>query len=147
VNRSFLALAFSAAVFPANAANWPSFRGPEAGGVAAGTVATSWNADLAEGQLRNILWKTAIPGLSHSSPIIWGNRLFVTTAVSTAGPAPLKVGLYGSGDPADDNAEQSWIVYCLHKNTGRILWQRVATKGNPQTKRHTKATHANSTSH
>jgi outer membrane protein assembly factor BamB len=145
VNRRLLALAFSAAVFPAVGANWPAFRGPDAQGVAAGTVATSWNADPGEGQLRNILWKTAVPGLSHSSPIIWGNRLFVTTAVNSGGPAPLKIGLYGSGDPADDNAEQSWIVYCLDKNTGRILWQRVASKGTPKTKRHTKATHANST--
>ena len=73
------------------------------------------------------------------------NRLFVTSAISSAGPAPLKVGLYGDGDPADDNAEQSWVVYCLDKNTGKILWQRVAHKGAPKTKRHTKATHANST--
>jgi outer membrane protein assembly factor BamB len=135
-------LTLSLAAFPATV-NWPSFRGPEARGVAEGDVVTSWNADATEGVLRNIRWKTPIAGLAHSSPAIWENRLFVTTAISSAGPAPLKVGLYGDGDPADDNAEQSWVVYCLDKTTGKILWQRVAHKGPPRTKRHTKATHAN----
>ncbi|MCI0417998.1 MAG: PQQ-binding-like beta-propeller repeat protein [Acidobacteria bacterium] len=125
--------------------HWPSFRGPEGRGVAEAKIATSWNADPAAGPVRNIRWKTPIPGLAHSSPSIWGNRLFVTTAVSSAGRAPLKVGLYGSGDSADDNAEQSWILYCLDKNSGKVLWQRVAHQGIPRTKRHTKATHANTT--
>jgi outer membrane protein assembly factor BamB len=129
----------------AAATDWPQFRGPEARGVAEGKIAATWNADPAAGPTRNIRWKTPIPGLAHASPIIWGNRLFVTTAISSAGEAPLKVGLYGAGDPADDNAEQSWVVYCLDKNTGKILWQKVAHKGAPKTKRHTKATHANST--
>lgn len=125
--------------------NWPAFRGADARGVADGKVATSWNADPEQGPVRNIRWKTPIPGLAHSSPAIWGNYLFVTTAISSAGAAPLKIGLYGSGDSAEDNAEQSWVVYCLDKNTGRILWERVAHKGAPKTRRHTKATHANAT--
>jgi outer membrane protein assembly factor BamB len=125
--------------------NWPAFRGPEAQGIADGKAVTSWNADSTEGPLRNIRWSTSIPGLAHSSPAIWGSKIFVTTAISSSGPAPLKVGLYGDGDPADDNGEQSWVVYCLDKNTGKILWQRVATKNAPKTKRHTKATHANAT--
>ena len=125
--------------------HWPGFRGPEAQGVAEGKVPLHWNADASSGPLRNIRWKTPIPGLAHSSPAIWSNRLFVTSAVSSAGAAPLKVGLYGSGDSADDNSEQAWVVYCLDKRTGRVLWQRTARKGAPRTKRHTKATHANST--
>lgn len=124
---------------------WPAFRGPEAQGIAEGKAVTSWNADSSEGALRNIRWSTPIPGLAHSSPAIWGNRIFVTTAISSSGPASLRVGLYGDGDPADDNGEQSWVVYCLDKNTGKILWQRVAAKSAPKTKRHTKSTHANAT--
>ena len=54
--------------------------------------------------------------------MIWGDKLFVATAISSAGEAPLKIGLYGSGDPANDDAEQSWMVYCLDKRTGRIVW-------------------------
>src|ERR1700754_2472504 len=63
-----------------NAQNWPSFRGPNASGVAEGTnPPTSW--DLEKSQ--NVLWKANIPGLSHSSPIVWNNQIFVITAVSS----------------------------------------------------------------
>src|SRR5580704_8220683 len=125
--------------------NWPAFRGAYAQGVANGKVVDSWNADPQEGSLRNIRWTAPIPGLSHSSPTIWGDRLFVTTAISSAGEAKLKLSIHDNGAPADDNGEQSWVVYCLDKHTGKILWQRTAFKGLPKTRRHTKATHANST--
>ena len=70
-----------AAAAPAGAQQWPSFRGPQASGVAQGTasVATSWN--VPDGS--NVLWKTPIPGLAVSSPIVAGDRLFVSTAVSS----------------------------------------------------------------
>lgn len=125
--------------------NWPSFRGTDAQGVADGKIVTSWNADPSEGAARNIRWSTPIPGLSHSSPIIWGNRLFVVTAISSSGPAKLKLSIHDAGAPADDNGEQTWVVYCLDKSTGKIVWQRTATKGLPKSPRHTKATHANAT--
>ncbi|MBC7818773.1 MAG: PQQ-like beta-propeller repeat protein [Planctomycetaceae bacterium] len=105
----------------------------------------SWNGDSSSGPLRNIKWNTPIPGLSHSSPVISGNKLFVTTAISSAGKAPLKVGLYGSGDSADDDAEQEWVLYCLDKVSGKVLWRRTAHRGKPRARRHTKATHANTT--
>ena len=71
--------------------NWPSFRGPHARGVAEGyPTPVSWNVETGE----NVAWKTPIPGLSHSSPIVWGDRIFLTTAVKE-GKAELKVGLYG----------------------------------------------------
>jgi outer membrane protein assembly factor BamB len=134
-----------AAILAADGVHWPSFRGPEARGVAPGKAALSWNADTTGGPVRNIKWKTPIPGLAHSSPVVWGDRVFVATAISSAGVAPLKVGLYGSGDPADDNSSQKWVVYAVDKRSGKILWERVAHEGAPKTKRHTKATHANST--
>jgi outer membrane protein assembly factor BamB len=139
-----MVLAASTAARPATI-NWPSFRGADAQGVADGKVVASWNADPSEGELRNIRWSTPIPGLSHSSPTIWGNRLFFMTAVSSAGPALLKLPIHDAGAPADDNGEQKWIVYCLDKNTGKILWQQIPTKGRPKSPRHTKATHANAT--
>lgn len=108
-------------------------------------MTASWNGDASTAPVRNIKWKTPIPGLSHSSPVIVGKRLFVTTAISSAGKAPLKVGLYGSGDSADDNAEQEWVLYCLDTQTGKVLWHQVAHKGKPKARRHTKATHANTT--
>lgn len=137
-----------AALVPAMAAgpeNWPSFRGPAAGGLGQSGVPMSWNVDTDAEPLRNVLWKTPVPGLAHSSPVIWRDRVYVTTAVSRAGAAPLKVGLYGAGDSADDVVVQSWDVLCLDKRSGKVQWRVSAHSGAPKVKRHTKATHANST--
>ena len=134
-----------AVLLAAQTLNWPMFRGPEAAGVAEGPAALHWNADTSAGPAQNIRWKTPLPGLSHSSPIVWGDKLYVATAVSAVGNAPLRVGLYGDGDSANDNGEQSWQVYCLDKRTGKVLWSRIARQGAPKSRRHTKATHANST--
>jgi outer membrane protein assembly factor BamB len=127
------------------AADWPAYRGPAANGVGQGTAPASWNGDASTGPLRNIKWKTHIEGLGHSSPVITGGKLFVTTAISSTGKAPLKVGLYGSGDSADDDAEQEWVLYCLDQLSGEVLWRQTAHRGKPRTRRHTKATHANTT--
>jgi outer membrane protein assembly factor BamB len=134
-----------AATFFAAAADWPAYRGAAAGGVGEGAAPTSWNGDATAGPIRNIRWKTPIPGLGHSSPVIWGNKLFVTTAIAKAGKATLKVGLYGAGTSADDDGEQEWVIYCLDKQSGKVLWTEVAHKGKPRARRHTKATHANTT--
>src|ERR1043166_6751169 len=138
-----ISMAVLTLVWPAKAQqNWPSFRGTNADGMAKGAVtATTWNAE----KLENILWKTAIPGLGHSSPIIWGDRLFVTAAVNERKTAPLKVGLYGDPGSADDNDVQQWKIFCLNKKTGAVLWDKTAHQGVPKLKRHTKATHANCT--
>jgi len=122
--------------------NWPSFRGAFASGVALECeTPTSWNVETGE----NILWNTTIPGLGHSSPIIWGDRLLVTTAVNQNKTAPLKVGLYGSPESAEDNDVQQWKVFCLDKRTGKNLWQTNVYQGQPRVRRHPKATHANCT--
>ncbi len=127
------------------AENWPSYRGAQGSGVSTKAAPVNWNADSSAGPLKNVLWRTPIPGLGHASPIVWGNRLFVATAVRTEGEAPLRVGLYGDGGSADDNVEQSWKVYCLDRETGRVVWERTAKTGLPRAARHTKATHANTT--
>lgn len=122
--------------------NWPSFRGPGATGVADGmTPPVSW--DVVSG--RNVLWKTPIPGLAHSSPVVWGDRVFVTTAVSSD-PAPVfKPGLYGAGEPANDNSKQTWRVLCIDRKSGKVLWDKVAYEGKPRIQRHPKSTHASAT--
>jgi outer membrane protein assembly factor BamB len=122
-------------------ANWPQFRGRGASGVADGPAPSTWNAEKSE----NVRWKTPIPGLAHSSPIVWGDQVFVTTAVATAGEASLRVGLYGDGGSADDDGPQAFRVYCLDRRTGKILWERTACESAPKGRRHTKASHANST--
>jgi len=121
---------------------WPSFRGPGTRGIAAAqNLPDKWN--VAEGQ--GVLWRTPIPGLANSSPIIWADRVFVTTAVSSAGNRSLRIGLYGAGDAAGDDSSHSWRLICLDKKTGRILWEQVAHEGVPPVKRHQKSTQANST--
>jgi outer membrane protein assembly factor BamB len=133
----------SSAPKPASAkGSWPSFRGPQASGVADGqNLPDQWNAKTGE----NILWRTPIPGLAHSSPIVWGNRIFVTSAVSSDPKASFRPGLYGDGDASTDRSRHRWMLYALDKQTGKILWQRVAYEGEPIEKRHIKATYANST--
>ncbi|MFC1726523.1 PQQ-binding-like beta-propeller repeat protein, partial [candidate division KSB1 bacterium] len=91
----------------------------------------------------NIKWKREIPGLSHSSPIIWDDKIFVTTAVSEKKDPDLRVGLYGDGTPVENEPVHEWKLICLNKNTGEVIWERTAHKGLPKQKRHPKSTHAN----
>jgi hypothetical protein len=122
--------------------NWPSFRGDGSAGNGDGQRAvTEW--DAASG--KNIKWKTPIPGVANSSPIVWGNRVFATTAVSSAGNNSMKTGLYGDVKPVDDLSPHEWKIYCLDKNSGKILWEHAAVIGVPRTKRHTKSSQASST--
>ncbi|HEX8474637.1 MAG TPA: PQQ-binding-like beta-propeller repeat protein [Pyrinomonadaceae bacterium] len=122
--------------------NWPSFRGPQASGVAARqNLPDRWDAKTGE----NILWRTPLPGLAHSSPVVWGNRIFVTSAVSSDPKASFRPGLYGDGDASQDHTHHRWIIYALDKRTGKILWERTAHQGVPIDKRHIKSTYANST--
>jgi outer membrane protein assembly factor BamB len=122
--------------------NWPSFRGPDASGVADGQhLPVNWDA----AKRTAILWSTAVPGLAHSSPIVWGDRIFITTAISSKPNASFKRGLYGEGDASDDVSIQRWRVLCFHRDTGKLLWEQTAYEGAPKEKRHMKATYANST--
>ncbi|HEX6186831.1 MAG TPA: PQQ-binding-like beta-propeller repeat protein, partial [Pyrinomonadaceae bacterium] len=126
----------------ARAQNWPQFRGPGAAGVVEGQAAAqTWNAQKAE----NLVWKTKVPGLAHSSPVVWGDVVFVSTAVTSAAKDETRFGLYGDVAPVKDDPKHTWKVYALDKRTGKILWERVASEGIPKVKRHPKSTHADST--
>lgn len=121
--------------------DWPQFRGPAASGVETHrALATSWNVETGA----NIRWRTPIPGLAHSSPITFSNRVYVATVVAPT-DAELKVGLYGDIEAAADNEEQEWRLLGLDRATGNILWNSLALKARPRVKRHTKASHCNST--
>ena len=134
---------FSTRLKPAPAkGSWPSFRGPHASGVAEGqNLPDQWNGKSGE----NILWHAVIPGLAHSSPVVWGNRVFVTSAVSSDPKATFRPGLYGDGDASKDLSRHRWMIYALDKKSGKIVWERIAYEGEPREKRHIKATYANST--
>lgn len=122
--------------------NWPSFRGEQAAGVGDGPdLPEIMDAESGKG----LLYKVRIPGLGHSSPIVWKDRLFLTTAVSEDAEASFKPGLYGSGNASKDRSVHQWKILCLNKNDGKLFWERTATKGKPIDKRHIKSTYANST--
>ncbi len=126
----------------ASAQNWPQFRGAGATGVADGKPApVKWDATKSTG----VAWKTPIPGLGHSSPVVWGNTVYVTTAVTSAAKDETRYGLYGDVEPVKDDPKHTWKLYALDKRTGKILWERVAYEGLPKVKRHPKSTHADST--
>jgi len=122
--------------------NWPSFRGQNGTGVGDGSAPpTTWDTEKST----NILWKTPIPGLGHSSPIIWGDRIFVTTAISSIENSQFVHGPTETPASADDNSKHSFRIFCLNKNTGAVIWEKTIYDGLPKVKRHVKASYANPT--
>lgn len=122
-------------------ANWPQFRGPEARGVAEGdALPDQWSAT------DNVAWKTDIPGRGWSSPIVWGNRVFLTTVVNLGESEAPKKGLYFGGNrmTAPESLHQ-WKVYCLDLETGRVLWERQVREGKPPGPIHLKNSYASET--
>ena len=123
----------------ARTGNWPSFRGAQASGVADGQhLPDTW--DVTSGA--NILWRTPIAGLAHSSPVVWGDLVFVTSAISSRPNATFRPGLYGDGDASDDRSRHRFMVYAIDAHTGRTVWERTAHEGEPLNKRHIKSTYA-----
>ena len=143
--RVLLTLLFAAsavAVHSQPPAQWPGFRGPSASGVADGTTLPDrWNGVTKE----NVEWKIPVPGLGHSSPIVWGDRVYVTTAVSSQPGATFKPGLYGEGTASEDRSPHRWVLTAFDRRSGAIVWERTAYEGTPREKRHIKATYANAT--
>lgn len=142
MKRLTLAIIFiTATLTTAHAQNWPQFRGPGATGVLEGTAQpVKFDASTS----LNVRWKTAIPGLSHASPVVWGNKVFVVSAV-TSGKDETRFGLFGDVAPVKDDPKHAWKVYALDKATGKILWEQTAYEGIPKVKRHPKSSHAAST--
>jgi hypothetical protein len=85
--------------------NWPRWRGPEQNGHSAeADLPVKWTAE-------NDLWKTPLPGIGQSSPIVWGDRIFLTSALEQG---------------------KERLVFCVDRKSGQILWQRSAWKGEPE---------------
>jgi outer membrane protein assembly factor BamB len=124
------------------AGSWPSFRGRNAAGSAGDVrLPDEWNGPSG----KNIKWQVPIPGLGHSSPVVWGDRIFITSAVSSRGKDSFRPGLYGDGDASDDRSPHKWTVSAYDKRTGKPLWNRVAFEGPPIEARHIKSTYASAT--
>ncbi len=122
--------------------NWPSFRGTNAAGTADGKpTAVKWNAPAGE----NVAWKTPVDGVAVSSPIVWGNRVFVSTAVGSDPKQGIRTGQYGDVEPVADTSKHVWRLIALDKATGKVVWDKVAYEGVPKTKRHPKSSQASAT--
>jgi outer membrane protein assembly factor BamB len=127
---------------PRPGVDWPQFRGIRATGVDERHPApATWNVSKQEA----VRWKTPIPGLGHSSPVVWGDAVYLATSISGQKEAGLKVGLYGDIEPVKDDTPHEWRIYALDKASGAVRWQQTVLTAIPKIKRHTKATHANST--
>ncbi len=121
---------------------WARFRGAGARGIGDGQgIPSAWLPETGS----NVRWKTRVPGLAHSSPVVWNDRIYLTSAVTDDGDESLRIGLYGDVDSVDDESKHAWTIFALDKASGKILWQKVASEGEPKAKRHLKSTHANPT--
>jgi outer membrane protein assembly factor BamB len=127
---------------PVLAQHWPQWRGPDGSGVIADELAVPQNWSSSH----NIAWKTMIPGLGWSSPIIWGDRVFVTSVIAEEASEGPQKGLYlPQGRPQPPPGTHRWMVYCLDLHTGRVLWEHKAHEGRPQSPRHPKNSFASET--
>jgi len=139
-----LLLALAGAIVEAQVpgqAHWPQWRGPFFNGMAHGDAPTLWS------DTSNIKWKADIPGRGYSTPVIWGNKIFLTTAIPTgkpSAPAPAKDGAAPGPSPSatsgaqpgggeqrrgrdsGSQAEHKFEVLCLDRKTGKLLWQKTA---------------------
>ena len=119
---------------------WPQFRGPGSTGVAESPgLPEKWSTT------ENVAWKTIIPGHGWSSPIAWGDRIFVTAVVPGGDIETPQKGLYFGGERPAPKTEHRWIVYAIDFATGKIVWQREAHRGIPPEARHVKNTYASET--
>ena len=129
--------------------NWPGWRGPEGQGVSTETgLPAEWS------KTKNIKWKTPISGRGHSSPIVWGKKIFLTTALDGEAIPGRKPGVthkmadgseFVHPDAMGADLKHTFKVICLDRDTGKILWERVAYEGPVHDSRHRKASFASST--
>jgi outer membrane protein assembly factor BamB len=120
--------------------NWPQFRGPAAGVAEGKGLPGEWSTT------KNVVWKIDVPGRGWSSPVVWGERIFLTTVVRDGTVEEPKKGLYFGGErPKPSTDEHHWIVLCLDWKTGKTLWQREVHKGPPAGPIHVKNTYASET--
>ncbi len=145
--RTTAALLALCLVAPVHAENWPGWRGPGGTGVSSESgFPVSWDAS-------NIAWKTPIPGRGHSSPAVWGERIFVTSSIEGEQiPERLKKPEHNLGgevfvhpDMVSHDRRQTMKVYGLEASSGKILWEQTAYDGPVADGRHRKSSFAAST--
>jgi outer membrane protein assembly factor BamB len=123
------------------AQDWPGWRGNGSG------ISPEKNLPMKWSENEGIKWKTPIPGAGHSSPIIWGNRVFVTTAAAEdPNVETFRGGVFMGGDrDKPDESGYAYSVICLDANQGKVIWSKAVARQKPRTPRHTKNTYASET--
>ena len=130
IQSAFVLIVFIAFAAAALSENWPQFRGPSAAGWSEiSKLPAVWDVAAK----KNVRWSVPISGVGHSSPVIWGNRIFLTSAIGN------------EADWHDDSTKHSWQILAIDKSDGRVIWTQTAHQGMPRTKRHEKASQSNST--
>jgi outer membrane protein assembly factor BamB len=150
ISRLLFAWLIASAVNQADAQNWPQFRGPAGDGLTTTNHPQTWSAG------EHLAWKTKIPGLGWSQPIVWGDKLFVTTAAAEGQQRP-KAGDWSPGDGIGGlsaffgslrkppNVEYRWKVLCLNLADGKVIWERDARVGKPAIPIHARNSYATET--
>src|SRR4051812_19892811 len=124
-----------------SSANWPQFRGADSLGVSDNPpLPEHWSTN------ENVAWSIEVPGRGWSSPIVWGNRVFLTTVVKEGEMEPPKKGLYFGGERKEiPKVTHHWLILCYDLDSGRELWRKEAHTGAPSTQLHVKNTYASET--
>ena len=147
IGISLSAAGLSSFTSDAAAGNWPQWRGPDGSGISnEKNLPSEWTPT------KNIKWKTSIDGRAHSSPIVWGNRIFVTTAIEgEVVPGAKAVKHTDNGkeflhpDSVGADKKQTFKVISIDRESGKIVWQTTAWEGTPYDNRHRKSSYAAST--
>ncbi|XZE51772.1 PQQ-binding-like beta-propeller repeat protein [Planctomycetaceae bacterium SH139] len=121
--------------------HWPQFRGPNSDGVGhSAQLPDRWSST------ENVAWKRDIAGRGWSSPVVWENRLFLTTVINTGTSEEPKKGLYFGGNrPQPPASPHQWMVLCLDLISGELLWERQIHEGLPESPIHLKSSYASET--
>jgi len=144
-NSSIVGLIIMAAMIimsacSAGSNNWPQFRGPDANMIVAGAyLPTEWSEEL------NVAWTFDVEGDSWTSPIVWGNQVFMASAVA------VKINKPGEGEDEQENQDlylkdvYRWELTCVDFESGKELWRQVAHEGSPRIKKHARTNYASET--
>jgi len=120
--------------------NWSQFRGPSAGVADGKSLPDEWSTT------KNVIWKIDVPGRGWSSPVVWGDRIFLTTVVKEGEFEEPKKGLYFRGERLKPSPDaHRWLLLCIDWKTGKQLWQRQVHEGPPASTVHVKNTYASET--
>ncbi len=120
--------------------NWPQFRGVDSRGVSHEKgLPDKWSTS------ENVVWSTEVPGLGWSSPVVWGDKVFLTTSIKKGEREFPKKGLYFGGNRPKTEKEHNWMVYCLSADSGKVIWKKSVGESVPYAPIHLKNTYASET--